>query len=121
MVVVSSESAEILGNGSVISFGYDPLIFKIQGSTNSIIVVTVKFMDDNKRTESYIDGGSTGQLTSEVRFYNFNNDLGSGNTEPIDLATLDDKKLLLNFWVASMGTSRNHMIHYTWYLKEIVK
>lgn len=55
-----------------------------------------------------------------IEFTNFNNSLGTGNTQPILLANLGTKALYLNFRVYAMigdnGIS-GKTIHYTWLTK----
>ena len=46
---------------------------------------------------------------------NFDNTLGTGTSKPIELATVDNKKVYINFWVYSLGQKAMRKIDYTIY------
>lgn len=41
------------------------------------------------------------------RFTNFDNPLGSGTSNPLEIATINDRKLYMHIWVYAVGQNQN--------------
>lgn len=42
-----------------------------------------------------------------IRFTNFDNPLGSGTSNPLEIATINEKKLYMHIWVYGVGQKQN--------------
>ncbi len=56
----------------------------------------------------------------EIRCTNFNNAFGTGTTKPIEIASLNDRKITLQFWAFLLGNKNEgaRRIDYTFYIEE---
>ena len=53
-----------------------------------------------------------------LTFENFNNSLGIGNTDPIEVGWIGEQKLFLNYRVYSLTGNTGKLLHYTWLLEK---
>lgn len=114
---MKSGGYDIYDSGTVISYGAESVLFDIAAD----LKVELFFVDDeSKALEQRIDYNVNGG-TLEMKLVNFNNSLGVGSAEPIEIGVLDNRKLFLNFRVYALLAKGNKTVHYTWYLGEEVK
>lgn len=110
---IETESKNIIDTGSVIQFHNEDIIFLV---------------DDLRFRFRFISDGWHSRITTNIAddesemivcFYNYDNNLGVGNTEPLVLATLDEKKLFLMIRVNTLSNVKKfRLINYTWYLEK---
>ena len=58
----------------------------------------------------------------EAMCYNFNNSLGTGTSIPINVATIDDKKMYIHFWSFLLGDANKKQarkIEYTVFMEKV--
>lgn len=103
--------------GTVISFEQEPVTFELAID----LLYRLVFRDDIENKEQRIEFNSISSHELEIILVNFNNSLGSGNTAPLEVGTLNNRRLFLNFRVYILNLKTNKTIHYCWYLGEEVK
>ncbi|KGM40553.1 hypothetical protein JY96_12280 [Aquabacterium sp. NJ1] len=119
----------ILNGGPAIGHPYAPLRIKTGG--RDVVVSGTAITADNKSLEFYLadlivvlkfetDGESPrfGSVFAEgssltLPLYNFNNSLGSGTTIPIEIGTLNQRKLFLSFMIYALTPQSSKVVHYT--------
>lgn len=105
---------EVLFTGTVISLPNTPVIFHIQNLQFHFIFKETE--DKAQKVEAEQENNNILKLL----MYNFNNPLGTGNTEPLCVGTLSERELLLQYRIFALGDGTNsslgRTIHYTWYL-----
>jgi hypothetical protein len=103
---------EVLATGSIIGVANKPIIFKIED-----LVFELLFKDNSEHKEQKL----TPEIPSDgkkmiLTFENFNNGLGIGNLEPLEVGSVGEKKLFLNYRVYSLADNTGKLLHYTWLL-----
>ena len=110
---IESSSKEILSSGSVTQFKDEDVIFHID--------------DLNFRFSFKTDSGTSRFETEilddvnemKITLYNYDNNLGIGMIEPLEVATIEDKKIYFIIRVTTLGRSKvSRLIHYTWYCEK---
>lgn len=115
---ITSGNYEVFDTGTVISFEQEPVTFNLAAD----LKIRLAFRDDTEKKDDHrIEFNQASNRELEIILVNFNNSLGSGNTAPIEVGTLNNKKLYLNFRVHTLNLKSNKTIHYCWYLGEEVK
>ncbi len=116
---ISIGKYKVFQTGTVISLPNESVIFDFQALR--FIFTFIDTEDKIQKIETKIDG----RTSLELKFYNFNNVLGTGNTTPLPLGTLNGAELLLQFRIFSLGDGSNSntgkTIHYTWLLNQVSK
>jgi hypothetical protein len=107
---------EIISSGTVISYKDETVNFEL----NPTLTFKMKFIKDAESKEQNLDFKIIDNTSVEILLTNFNNTLGTGNIEPLMLATIDKKNIYLNFVIHALGNSDTKTIHYTWYSREEV-
>jgi hypothetical protein len=108
---------EIIDSGTVISFNNEPLTFHLAADLR----IRLSFRDDTDNKEHRMEFLQQSNKELEIVMINFNNSLGIGNTAPLALATLNNRRVYLNYRVYTLSGNSNRTIHFTWYLREEVK
>ena len=119
----------ILNGGAAIGHPYAPL--QIQTAGRDVVVCGTVNTADNRNLEFQIadirivlsfssDGGeprfgsaSAAGATLQLSLFNFNNPLDSGTTAPIEIGTLNGRKLLLSFTIYALTPESVKTVHYT--------
>lgn len=109
---------EVYESGTVIGNYNEPIDFNLNKDIGFII--RVSFMTDTKNGETRIEGEPFDKNGGHLKFINFNNSLGIGNTTPLAIGHLNGRELLLNYRVYSIE-SAGKTFHYTWLLGKEVK
>jgi hypothetical protein len=113
-VKIRSAGLEILQSGSVHAFDSTPLEFTLFSSLKLTLIFLVRpGAQQSIEPETLSD--------SEVRFkmINFDNNMGSGPTSPIELGKFMGRKLSMVFVVQKLGTSLLSTVHYSFLLAPI--
>jgi hypothetical protein len=115
---ITSGNYEVFDSGTVISFEQEPVTFHLATD----LQIRLAFRDDSeKKDEHRLEFNPISNNELEIILVNFNNSLGTGNTVPLQVGTLNNKLLYLNFRVYTLNVKTNKTIHYCWYLGEEVK
>lgn len=114
---ITSGNYKVYDSGTVISFEQEPVKFHLAPDLN----VSLAFRDDiEKKDEHRLEFNPVSLTELEIILVNFNNSLGTGNTAPLEIGTLNNRRLYLNFRVYILNVKTNKTIHYCWYLGEEV-
>jgi hypothetical protein len=111
---ISSGGAEIISSGTIIQFNRKPIEINVQlldFSFKCILNFENKF-DTKEQSLKATAEMSTISLT----FFNFNNPLGSGSSEPINIGTYEDKFIYLSYRIYSLNEQSDKTLHYSFYL-----
>lgn len=121
-VIKKTKSHEIIDTGCVIIPYGEYLEFQIRN-----LKFRVVFEEEmTEPTESKIEIGVKGSGESsymEILLYNQNQSYFSGLNEMLELATIDDRKVLLLFRVQSISNSSNRehkIFYYTWFHENVI-
>jgi hypothetical protein len=115
---ITSGNYEVFDTGTVISFEQEPVTFHLAAD----LQIRLAFRDDlEKKDDHRLEFNPISNNELEIILINFNNSLGTGNTVPLQVGTLNNKKLYLNFRVHTLNVKTNKTIHYCWYLGEEVQ
>lgn len=104
--------------GTIIGNENEPIDFIFNKTTGFII--RISFIQDTKNKETRVDAETFDKKGGHLKFTNFNNSLGIGNTAPLKIGTLNYRELLLNYRVYSIDNLAK-TFHYTWLLGKEVK
>ncbi len=112
---VCSSNFEVLDSGSVISYDGSSDIVMSYELKDFLFCLKMTFGDDadNKDPHYKVEPGDDD--TVHFRLYNFNNILGSGNTDAIRLAIYEGKGIFFRFWVTRLGERGTLRVDYTLY------
>jgi len=105
-----SGSKEIIESGTIIQFDKKPIEIAINDLKLILDFIDEKGSRDIKTISEKID-----DRTLKLIFHNFNSPLGTGNTKPIQLGTLHNRPLFVNYRIYALKDS-DKTIHYTFYL-----
>lgn len=105
---------EVLGHGTIVSVPNMPIRFHIEDLTFEL-----HFFDDNEDPDMKLDTQvSEDRKTMIFSFFNFSNPLGTGNVNPIRLASLNNKDIFFMYRIYALTESgkepAGRTIHYTW-------
>lgn len=112
---ISVGDYEIYDSGAVISHDNKDVLFEVK---NLRVKIVFKNDPENKSYDAKI---SLPEDRSCLLFTltNFNNSLGTGLTRPVEIGTINDTRLFLQFMVYRLGESDSRMISYTWLIRKI--
>jgi len=113
-IKIELENYDILSSGTIIGVLNQTMIFNIED-----LIFELKFINNSETTEHKIssilpDDGKKMILT----FENFNNSLGIGNTDPIEVGWIGEQKLFFNYRVYSLTENTGKLLHHTWLLEK---
>jgi hypothetical protein len=114
---IKSGNYDIHSAGTVISYENEPVTFYLAVD----LIVKLLFKDDDTKKEHAMEFNLIENHTLEILLINFNNSLGTGNTNPLRVGTLNNRYVYLNFRVHLLDIKTNRTVHYTWYLGEEVQ
>jgi len=114
---ITSGNYEVFDSGTVISFEQEPVTFHLAED----LKIRILFRDDEeKKNENRLEFNPVNDKELEIILINFNSSLGTGNTVPLQVGTLNNRNLYLNFRVYTLNVKTNKTIHFCWYLGEEV-
>lgn len=110
-----SKDKKILDSGSIITFDTTADIsFNMQFDNNFSFNLIFKFENDvNNKNHSLNFNLQDNTITFSC--INFNNPLGTGTKKALELATVEDKKVFITFWVTTMGAESLKRLDYSIY------
>jgi hypothetical protein len=112
MKIISGEY-EVIYSGTVIGVKNEPIEFQFPEERSSLKII-FDFKKDSTNNKSTIEFDASEDKTLKLTLVNVN-DLGSGNTEILEIGFLGNQKLFLNYRVYSIKEI-SKTIHYTFYL-----
>ena len=115
----SSGKYRILESGSVFTYsGTDDVTFHIKMDNKFKFQVILKFQETESGAQKiYFDtDGESNRIT--MTCINFNHPLGTGTKKPIELATVNKKKVFINFCIYARGDEIPRKITYTFYIEQ---
>jgi hypothetical protein len=110
---ITSGEYEVLYSGTVIGVINEPIEFQFPEDKASIKII-IDFRNDTRIDKSPIEFNAINNKTLKLTLVNVN-DLGSGNTNILELGNINNRKLYLNYRVYSIKEI-SKTIHYTFYL-----
>ena len=104
----------IIDSGAVITYsGKSDLTLSIKTDNDFSFSIEIKFVSTNDKVHK-IERNVSGNLLT-LTCVNFDNPLGTGTAEPLDIATVSGKKLYLNLWAYALGAGAQRYVVYTFY------
>ena len=108
---------KILSSGTVYSFEQDgDITLKLEFDETFAFDVVFKFVN----TEDGIINAKNEVVGNSLVFTctNFNSDIGSGTTTPVNIATYEHKTVYLAFGIQRTGDNSLRRLHYTLFIEE---
>src|SRR6056300_1082853 len=110
---ITSGEYEVIFSGTVIGIINESIEFQFSENHASIKII-IDFKSDKKRDGSFIDIDVPADKTLKLTLVNLNAQLGSGNTQILDIGYLGTRRLFLNYRVYSV-TELSNTLHYSFY------
>jgi len=111
---------DILESGTVIGYKSEPIVFELD-DVGQTLTIRFKFERDEEKKEARIEPKILSPSSLDMFFYNFDDHpLGIGNSEAFKLGTFRGRALYLNYRLYTLAKAAEKLIHYTWYLGEVV-
>jgi hypothetical protein len=114
---IESGPAEVIDNGTVISFSGNPISVSYK-DLGIKIVFEFKTDADNKGT--YVDSSVSGPGTLKLGLFNFDDRFGAGTTKPMRIGKYEGRRLYLQLRVYTLSGSQDKTLQYTVYKGEEV-
>lgn len=112
IINIKSGSYDVLCSGSVIQFDAEPVTISFLE-----LFFVFKFINDDNEKQRQEFNISNNIFT--LILYNFNNSLGTGNTQAINLGSINNRNLYLNYRIYTLSDLKHdRTIYYTFYLGE---
>lgn len=115
---IKSGQADVIASGTVISFKKNPIEI-LFGFVNERLKLIIEFEEDKENKETRIKPSIPSKDTLILKLINYNNSLGSGNTEPLKIGNTEGRYIFLNYRVHPLN-EWDKTVHYTIYLGEEV-
>ena len=112
---IESKNHHILATGSVISFREEQLILKLVLNGEDLTFVLSFDSDSAHPDKPSLEVTPHSERKLELKFVNFESDLGTGNRTPMEVGTINDKSLFLSYRIYSLADSSSRLVHYTFY------
>ena len=115
-MIISKTSGEkqVLDSSSIILFDTTSTVnFNIQCDDTFSFELIFKFMNDNSKKQELKIEASENIIT--LLCLNFNNVLGTGTKQALEIATFEGRKIYINFWVTALGKDSLKRLDYTIY------
>lgn len=104
---------EVYSSGTVVGNVNEEIKFFIED-----LIFEIVFKTNKEQPEQKLSQHQPNDKSLTIEFVNFNNSLGSGNRVPIQVGTIGEKILYLNFRVYSLADDAGKLLHYSWLLKQ---
>lgn len=114
----TSSGYTILESGSIITYDQEnnDILFSITMDESFSFSLSLKFTSNSEK--QYQLQQSVSENTITLNCINFDNPFGTGTNKPIELATFQNKKIYINFWVTALGNKGMKQISYTFYYEQ---
>lgn len=116
---IKSGNYDILYSGTFIQVTGEPVEMTFSDKNTNLLVFMFKFIDDKNIKGQVTNFNLLTKHSLEITFINFNDSLGIANTEILELGTLNNRKLFLNYRIYSLQ-NLGKTVHYTFYQGEEV-
>lgn len=103
---IRTGNKDVIASGTIITADSRNLEFQL---TN--LCVIFEFLTDSGSTR--LESGAPTSSTLNLRLYNFNNSIGAGTTQPLEIGNLGGRKLWLAFMVYALSSESSKTVHYT--------
>lgn len=113
-VQMKSSEKEILASGTVHTFSQHDLEM-----TLADLQITFEFKNDSGGVR--IEGEPASGKSIKIRLFNFNNSIGTGTTQPLEIGYYLHRKLYLAFTVYAFNEQSLKTVHYTFFLGESIR
>lgn len=117
-VEIKSGPTDIIATGIIISFSGNPIEI-VFGPAIERMRLILKFKDEEGNAKLRVAAEKSNHDTLILTFFNFNNPLGGGSTEPIALGTLEGRKIYINYRIYHLEAC-DKTFHYTIYMDDEV-
>lgn len=113
-ITKSSQKYDVLESGSLITYSNNAdITFNLAFDDTFAFGLVLEFGSDGEKEHKLLK--KVDQNTITLVCTNFDNPLGTGTIQPIELATYGGKKIYLNFWVNALANNSLKKISYTFY------
>lgn len=116
--IVRSQHHDVLAAGSVISFNEDHLVMHLPLEGEDLSFILSFGSDPSSAEKPSVEVIPHGERKLELKFINFDYDMGTGNNTPIEVGVIDERALYFSYRVYSLADSNSRLLHYTFYLKK---
>lgn len=113
---IMSGDAKIILTGTVIQFNRNPIEININFPDFPFKWI-LKFENDIKIHDNSLKATAPNQNTLETTFINFNNPVGVGSTNPLNIGKVGGENLYINYRIYSLSDNTDKTVHYTIYTK----
>jgi hypothetical protein len=114
---IESGPAEILDNGTVISFSGNPISISYKDLG---IRIVFEFKSDGENKGTYVDSGVPEPGTLKLSLFNFDDRFGAGTIKPMRIGKFEGRRLYLQLRVYTLSGSPDKTLQYTIYKGEEV-
>jgi hypothetical protein len=108
---ITTGGLDVVISGTVITANNKDLQFQLAN-----LNVTFNFLSDGSTPR--LGTLTTAGATLNIPLHNFDNPIGTGTTQPLEIGTLQNRKLLLSFMVYTHGPESTKTVHYTFMVGE---
>lgn len=116
-ITKSSQKYDVLESGSLITYSNNAdVTFNLTFDDTFAFGLVLEFGSDGEKEHKLFK--KVDQNTITLVCTNFDNPLGTGTIQPIELATYGNKKVYLNFWVNALANNSLKKISYTFYIEK---
>ena len=105
---------EVYDSGTIITHDNKEIVFEIKNLKVKILFKTDSEKKAHDANITLVEGGSCLQIA----LTNFDNSLGTGLTEPIEIGIINGSRLCLQFLVHALNDGGTKMFSYTWLTKK---
>ncbi|MFK7750541.1 MAG: DUF6864 domain-containing function [Kordia sp.] len=107
-IKIKTGEYEVIASGSIVGNHNEPIEFEL-----STLFFIFEFITDTNSPESKINKTGIDDKTLKIELINFNNTLGTRNTAPLPIGTVNNRKLFVNFSSYSLSESTGPIFHYS--------
>ena len=112
----SSSNYLIIDSGTAMTFDSQaPLQLKLVLDQSFQFTVLIQFRKGDGGERELMQSINNETNTISLSCKNFDNALGTGTNRPIEVATYQNKKIFLHFWVYALGENSIRKIDYSFY------
>jgi hypothetical protein len=114
MIKIKIGELDVYEKGSLVNTTGENLEIAL-GSDHQFIAL-FEFTKDLEKTETRIEPFQIERIGIGIKFINFNNTLGTGNINPLNLGWLEGRRIFLNYRVFPINDEKGYIFEYTWLL-----
>ncbi|WP_295356443.1 DUF6864 domain-containing function [uncultured Succiniclasticum sp.] len=109
---------DIVDSGTAFNYLNDDSV-KLDIELNGEFAFSIEFLfpkGDKGKSDLKVDYDSTKKLIKFACF-GFDNSLGTGTKQPIEIGIFNGKKLFIHFWIYSLGESQVKKLEYCFFME----